>query len=471
MTENRRPAAEVATGDESLSERVARFAANLAWDDIPADVRERSKYLILDALGIALAAGRFPFAAVFLDGLRDIGEPGASSVIGFPDKLPLRDAAIVNGALVHGLDFDDTHMKAVVHATSVALPAALGMGERVGASGREMLVAYTIGVETAIRIGMASNFGFHHNGLHATGIAGHFSSALVAGRMLGLDPRRLAAAQGLVGSTCQASQQFVDDGAWNKRFHPGWGAAAGITAAYLAKRGFVAPREPYEGRFGLFRTLAHDPDACDPQAVAADLGRRWEGARSAVKPYPTCHFTHALADAALELRRRHGIRAGDIVRIRALLPADTIPIVVEPVAKKRRPVSDYDAKFSAQFIVAACFVRGRFGLAELEPEALADPDILALADKVECEIDPKAEFPRVYPGAVAVSTRDGGEYVHTERVNRGAAERALSEGEIVDKYAANATRAVSAAKADEIKSAVLALEATDARVLAGLLCL
>src|SRR5690606_29622426 len=158
-----------------------------------------------------------------------------------------------------------------------------------------------------------------------------------------------------------------DDGAWNKRLHPGWGAAAGITAAYLAKGGFVAPKQPYEGRFGLFRTLTHDPDSCDPEAVAADLGTRWEGAASAVKPYPTCHFTHAVADAALEIRRRHGVRAEDIVRIRALLPADTMPIVVEPVANKRRPVSDYDAKFSAQFITAACFVRGRFGLAELEP--------------------------------------------------------------------------------------------------------
>lgn len=465
------PAAEAATNSASVSERVAAFAHGLTDDAIPADVRARSKHLILDAIGIALAAGRTEFATAFRDGLNAIGEAGDASVIGSVAKLPLRDAAIMNGALVHGLDFDDTHMQGVVHATAAALPAALAMAEKTGASGEEMLTAYILGMEVAIRIGVASKFGFHHNGLHATGIASHFASAVIAGKLLGLSVDQLTAAQGIVGSTAQASQQFVDDGAWNKRLHPGWGAAAGITAAYLAKSGFVAPRAPYEGRFGLFQTLTKDPDHCDPDAVADGLGQRWEGALSAIKPFPTCHFTHALADAALELRREHGLDAGDIAHVRAQLPADVIPIVVEPVANKRRPTSDYDAKFSAQFIAAACFVRGRFGLAELEPEALADPEILALADKVDCEIDPNADFPRVYPGAIVVTDTAGREYVHVEAVNRGAADRALSDAEIVEKYDANAAVAVSTERAEAVKAAVLGLEEMDAaafaRALAG----
>ena len=190
---------------------------------------------------------------------------------------------------------------------------------------------------------------------------------------------------------------------------------------------------------------------------------------SAIKPFPTCHFTHAVADAALELRRTHGLAADDIGRIRVLVPEDVIPIVVEPVAAKRRPVSDYDAKFSAQFIAAACFVRGRFGLAELEDEALADPAILALADKVDCAADPDADFPRVYPGAVVVSTKDGREFVHTEKVNRGAAERALTEAEIVEKYEANARLAVDAARAEAVKQAVLGMAKSDGRALAAAL--
>ncbi len=452
-----------ANADGTISERLAAFAVGLAFDDIPAAVRERSKYLILDALGIGLAASREPFARTFVDGLTDIGEGGDCPIIGFKTRLPLRDAAIVNGAMAHGLDFDDTHMLAVVHATAAALPAALTMGYKTNASGADMLTAYIIGLEVAIRAGVAANFGFHHNGLHATGIVSHFASALIAGRLLGLDAHQVAMAQGLVGSTAQASQQFVDDGAWNKRFHPGWGAAAGITAAYLARRGFVAPKQPYEGRFGLYSTLTKDFAACDPEALAADLGARWEGVESAIKPFPTCHFTHGVADAALEIRRRHGVEAADITRIKASLPEAVIPIVVEPVAAKRRPVSDYDAKFSAQFIVAACLVRGRFGLAELAPEALVDPEILALADKVECDFYPDDDFPRVYQGAVVVSTRDGGEFVQTEAINRGAPGRALTEADIVEKFEANAALRVSASQAASIREAILNLDRASAR--------
>jgi len=458
-----------AASGQSQSEALAAFAAGLSYEAIPTEISERSKYLILDAIGIAMAAKQFPFAGRILDGLKAIGEPGGSSLVGYADKLSVRDAAIMNGALIHGLDYDDTHMKAVVHATSATLPATLVMGEKLGASGRDMLTAYVIGMEAAIRIGMAANFGFHHNGLHATGIVSHFASALIAGRLLGHDAEQLAMAQGLVGSTAQASQQFVDDGAWNKRFHPGWGAAAGITAAYLAQHGFVAPKQPYEGRFGLFQTLTKHGDDCRPEEISADLGQRWEGVESAIKPYPTCHFTHAVADAALALRKEHGLAPDAIDHIRVLLPQDVIPIVVEPVAAKRRPVSDYDAKFSAQFIAAACFVRGKFGLAELEDDALADPAILALADKVDCSPDPDADFPRVYPGAVVVSTKDGGEFVHTERVNRGAAERALTEAEIVEKYDANARLSADAARVSAVKDAVLGLDALDGRTFAAAL--
>ena len=447
----------------AYSERLAEFAHELRFDDIPEPVRQRAKYLILDSLGIALAASRFPFAPKFLAGLQGLAEPGNSSVIGMSAKLPLRDAALINSALVHGLDFDDTHMKAVVHATAVSLPTALSVGEHTGTDGREFLVAYLIVMETAIRLGMASNFGFHHRGLHATGIVGHFSSALVAGRLLGLDAAALTAAQ---GSTAQASQQFIDDGAWNKRLHPGWAATAGITAAGLAGSGFVAPRETYEGRFGVYKTMVSDFDACDLSQISDGLGERWEAAESAVKPFPTCHFTHAAADAALILRQRHNINADDIVRIRARLPAETFPFVVEPVANKLKPASDYDAKFSTQFIVAACFRRGRFGLDELDDASLNDPAILDLAAKVECEVDSDADFPRVYPGGLIVTTADGGDYAHHEPVNRGAAERALSGDEIVEKFNANAERAVSTAKAREISDLVLDIDNHDARKLA-----
>ena len=157
---------------------------------MPCEIINRSKYLILDALGVALAATQHDFATRTLAGFKAMSagdsNAGKCGVIGMAARLPVRDAAAMNGILVHGLDYDDTHMRAVVHASSVALPAALSTGEQVNASGADMLSAYMAGMEIAIRIGDAANYGFHSNGYHATGVVSHFSSGLVAGRLLSL---------------------------------------------------------------------------------------------------------------------------------------------------------------------------------------------------------------------------------------------------------------------------------------------
>ncbi len=454
---------------ESVSISLARFARELAFEDIPDDVSERIKYLMLDGIGIALAATQYSFARTIWDGLANLGGEGACSVIGMEGRLNARDAVVMNGALIHGLDFDDTHMKAVVHATAAALPTALVMAEKQNASGSEFLCAYLIGMEVAIRIGMAADFGFHHHGLHATGVVGHFAAALICGRLMGLDEEQLTSAQGIVGSTAMASQEFVEDGSWNKRLHPGWAGVAGITAAALAESGFIAPAKPYEGRFGLFRSLLGvAEEKPDLSAITDGLGEHWEAVQSAVKPFPTCHFNHAVADAALALGE-HIPHCGQIARIKARIPIETIPVIAEPVANKIKPASDYDAKFSAQFIVAAALVKGRFGLAELEDEVLGDPAILDLAQKVECEADPESRFPEYYSGGLHITMRNGETHEHYEPINRGAGERALTQSEITDKFIANATLAVSAERAETIRDAVLSIDEFPARKLTGLL--
>jgi 2-methylcitrate dehydratase PrpD len=246
---------------------------------------------------------------------------------------------------------------------------------------------------------------------------------------------------------------------------------AGITGAALARQGFVGPRRPYEGRFGLFPShlgpLAADIDL---SLATAGLGAVWELERVAVKPYPACHFTHGCVDAALELARAHDLRPGEIAAVRALIPKEVVQTVCEPAANKLRPASDYDAKFSLPFIVAAALARRRFSLAELEDEALHDETILALAAKVRYGIDPASPFPRTYSGEVIVTTRDGRELRHREEVNRGADERPLTDGEIVDKYNDNARLAVSAERAARIRDALLGLEdCPDVRALTAVL--
>ncbi len=448
----------------SISNILARFALELRPENAPPDVVERAKFLILDAVGCALAATKHEFAARMFAGFdaMSAGEPGVCGVIGMRGKLPVRDAAAFNAALVHGLDYDDTHMSAVVHASCVALPAALAVGERVNASGADILAAYMAGMEVAIRVGDGANYGFHANGYHATGVVGHFSSALVAGRLLGLDAGQLASAQGITVSTATASREFMSDGAWNKRLHPGWGAVAGITAAYLAKEGFDGCVEPYDGRFGIYAMhLGADAGRADFAKLTDGLGKRWDLAASAVKPFPTCHYTHALADSALALKKKMqaaGTDISEVVRIRILAPEPVLPVMFEPEELKKRPTTDYAAKFSAPYVVSCCLRHGRLGLRELEPEALADEEVLALCLICEAEADPDTLFPEAFSGGVIVETKAGMSFHHYEAVNRGAGNRQLSAEDISLKFFDNAAIAVGKDRADAIRDSVLRLE-------------
>lgn len=458
------------SSEPAIAATIGEFAHDLEWNAVPADVRQRAKLLILDALGIAMAAHRYPFAAAIGAGLADLaaldGVEGKFNVIGSTARLPLRDAIVANGALVHGLDFDDTHMASVVHATAISLPVALSVGQAVDADGRAVLAAYLAASEIAIRIGMTADFGFHDHGLHATGVAGHFSCAVAAGRLFGLDAAAIATAQGIAGSTAMASQEFVADGAWNKRFHPGWAGVAGVTAAKLAQNGFVAPGLPYEGRFGLFASLlgSHET-AYDIAQMTAGLGSQWQTAQSAIKPFPTCHFTHAPADCALALVREHDIQPDQIESISVAIPEGTIPVIAEPRDAKCHPVSDYDAKFSVQFIVAAALHRCRFGLAELDLDCLTDPDILATAAKVSHAADPQSLFPKAYSGGVSIVLKSGETVMRYDAVNRGAGDRALSEDDVVEKFVGNAALVADAKKIEAVRKAVMDMENQTARSL------
>jgi 2-methylcitrate dehydratase PrpD len=448
-----------------VAETLARFTAQLGFERIPAAVIARAKHLMLDAVGIALASTGFDFAHRTLTAMHGLAGDGDTPVIGFPGLLPLRDAALVNGVLIHGLDFDDTHTGGVVHPTASLLPTVLAVGAHQGASGRAVIAAYIAGVEAAARLGAVARGGFHQIGFHPTGLIGAFACTLAAGKLMDLTAEQLVMAQGITLSAAAGSLEFLEDGAWTKRFHPGWTANAGITAAALAQQGFVGPKCTYEGRFGLY--ASHLQERYEPAELAVatrDLGEVWELMQVAVKPYPACHFTHACADAAIALKHEHGLETRAIEHIEALVPAEVVTTVCEPVANKRRPANAYDAQFSIPFIVAAALIHGRFTLAELTPEAICDPDILALAERVDYRVDPASGFPRYYSGELTLTTADGHNLRRREHMNRGCGDRPLSEYDILAKFRDNAGRAVSPERAAEIVEIMLGLDsAADVR--------
>jgi len=438
------------TEQRAAAQELAAWTSSLDLGDVPAEVRAVAREHVLDTLGCGLAALGVGEAVAGLAVADDAGA-GASSAIGRADRLPAPAAALANGMLCHGLDFDDTHEASIAHVATVVVPAALAVAETVGATGAQTLAAIVAATETVTRIGMAAPEGFHRRGFHPTGVCGVFGATIAACRLRGLDAGTTARALGLAGSMASGIFEYLADGSPTKPFHAGWAAQAGIQAAALAAAGARGPATVLEGRYGLLNT--HVDVAHDMGAQIADLGERWEAPKVAIKPYPACHWIHAAVDAAAEA-------AGDLApeaidRIVVRIPEVGVPIVLEPLAQKRSPVTEYDAKFSLPWCIAARLVHGRLDVRSFLGD-ITDPSVLAVAGRVEYE-PWQGDFSSVFAGAARVEAGD----TRREVVNdapRGAPGNPMTHEDVVAKFTANATLSLPADAAARLVAAVDGLD-------------
>ncbi|MGZ0186855.1 MAG: MmgE/PrpD family protein, partial [Alphaproteobacteria bacterium] len=433
------------------------FTVGFDLSKAPDRVVERAKLHVLDCFGIALASTTFDFAQRAANAVRSLSGDGPYPAIGFDMALPVRDQALLNGTLIHGLDFDDTHTDGVIHASASALAASLAQGLRYDASGADVLAAFLVGVETSARVAQAAKGGFHSRGYHPTGLVGVFGATLSAGKLANLAAKQLQDAQGIAYSQAAGNLEFLSDGAWTKRMHPGLAASAGITSAAFAKEGFKGPSETYEGRFGLFNTYLGEGHEADLDMCTADLGQIWELENVGFKPYPACHFNHAFADATLALMQQ-GMTPENVASVTAYIHPTQAAVVCEPLANKQRPQNAYDAQFSIPYIVARTLTGGEFTLDDLDPEAINDGATLAIAANVDWQEDPDTAFPRYYSGKLTARLKDGREIEHREAVNRGSDANPLSADDIETKFWSNAERAVSRKKAEAVFDATMKLD-------------
>ena len=452
---HRSPSPETVT----ISEKLADFASAFDLDRVPDDVAELAKLHILDCIGIAFASTTKDYGRRAVTAARELGGVGNSPVIGMPVRLPMRDAAMVNGTLIHGLDFDDTHTTGVMHCSASAVPTMLALGHDRGRTGKEALTAYLMAIEAGTRVAKAARGGFHKVGFHTTTVVGTYACALLAGRLADLTKRQLVCAQGMAGSMASGTREYHADGSWSKRMHPGLSALNGITAAIWAKNGFTGPRTTYEGQYGLYNTIGHNLDV-DLEECTSGLGEEWEILDVAFKPYPSCHWTHAYIEAAIRLREEHDLRIDEIESVTALAHNDQMAICV-PEEKKRRPHSSYASQFSLHYTIAAALIRERFTLAEIESEAFTDPQILALCDKVNFQVTEETLFPRYFSGTVIIRTTDGRELRHYQKYNLGSEGNPLAASAVKEKFWNNMTMAVSDRRARRVLDAVMNLDRAD----------
>ncbi len=441
----------------TIAQRIGQFATSFDLSSVPQPVIDYAKLCIADTIGIGFASHNYPFAGTSVKAVAGLAGDGDFNVVGTDLKLPVRDAALLNGLLMHGLDFDDTHSGAVIHGSTSAVPLMLAEGARHKVSGAKALAGYLLAIETDARVGKVAEGMFQKIGFHPTGMVGIFGCTVAAGYLGDLTPLQLARAQGVALSMASGSLEFLEDGSWTKRMHPGWAASSAITAANFAAGDFVAPLNAYEGRYGLYSLYLRRDDA-DVSHIADDLGDEWEMLKVAIKPYPVCHFNHACIDATLALCNEHELDAGQIKSITAFVHEKQHDVVCRPAQAKRRPQNDYDAKFSLQFAVSAAVVRGQFTLAELYDDALNSPDILAVCDKVTCEHYPDSRYPQFYSGGIIIETNDGRRLEHFEPINRGADSRALDASTVRSKFDSNVAGHLNSAQADALWQAVQNLD-------------
>ena len=436
---------------------LSEFTASISLDRLPPEVVQRARFLLLDLIGnIVRARHDAESTPALLGAVRALGMAiGDSGVFGDAMRYAPAGAALLNGALGHSLDFDDTHAAASLHPGAPVIPAALAAGEMAGAAGADVLAAIVAGYEMTCRVALALPAGEHYTrGFHPTATCGVFGAAAAAGRVFGLDAEAIASALGIALSQSAGSLQFLANGAWTKRFQVGWAAQCGLAAAALAREGFKGAAEALEGRHGFMRAYAPSPN---PERAREKLGEEFELMNTAVKPYPSCRYGHAGIDAAIALRAQHGLQPEEIDGVTLGLPRSGMLLIGEPAEKKAAPENVVDGQFSGPFVIAVALATG--GMDWDSYRLLRDPAVRGLTGLVRCEFDPEieAEFPRNMAGKLTVSAH-GRRYEKKVIVPKGEPGNFLSEAELRGKFASLADPVLGDDRAAALANAALAID-------------
>ncbi len=398
----------------NLTERIAEYVSTTGLEDFPPDAIDAAKAAITDCLGCALAGSHEPLADVLCQYIEDLGGKPAATVIGRGFKTTSLEAALINGAMSHALDYDDVTFITKTHPSAALIPGALPLAEEIGASGAELLLSYLMGFEVACAVGDAISPAYYDDlGWHPTGPLGTLGAAAAAARLLRLSPQQTAMAISLAAS--QASGLRQNFGTMTKPYHAGAACRAGINAAKLVRAGFTASDDALEGRFGFMRAFSGG-SGYDPDKAAASLGNRCFMVESGIeiKKYPCCGSAHLALDATSQLLGRESFSAGDVDYIDVLVDFDPPRSLIHS-----RPTGGLEGKFSMQYCLAAEIIDGQIGLATFSDEQVMRSDAQDLIPRIDMRRHPGYEGQTSWTEAhnrVEVHLKDG--RILTERADR-----------------------------------------------------
>ncbi|MEM6491370.1 MAG: MmgE/PrpD family protein [Pseudomonadota bacterium] len=419
--------------DATASEALSAWLAGLTRDDLTAAMARVTTLDLIDAAGLCLTAARADYARSIAD---HWDADGPCTAIGHARSLDAAGAAVLNGLGIHGEDFDDTLEGAPIRVGAMTIPAALAAAERFALPGERAFLGVAAGLETVCRLNHVAPGHMHKAGFHPVGVVGALGAAAAAGVTLGLNATQQNRAFGLAGSFASGIIEYLTDGAWTKRLHPGWAAQSGLRAAILARGDFLAPRTVLDGPHGFFKAFAPTAEP-DFRHVTTDLGAAWYAANIVFKPYACGTMIHPYIDCMIRLART-GVAPDQIQKIVCPTGEGLVHRLWEPLAAKHAPGSGYAAKFSMPFCMAVGFFDGDAGLAQFTDAKAQDPQVLSLAEKIFYVIDPKNEYPRNYTGHIRVALTNGEQIAIDQPHMRGGRHEPLTDAELIEKFFANA---------------------------------
>ncbi|MBV8392131.1 MAG: MmgE/PrpD family protein [Alphaproteobacteria bacterium] len=408
---------------DGITAGLARFVTDTRWQDVPAEARHEAKRALLNFFAAAIAGCRTEPVELALRTLADFSGGRQAAIVGRRERIDALNAAFLNAAGANVFDYCDTHLPTVVHPTAPLAPALLAMAELKRVTGPDLLLAFVLGFEIECRIGMAVSPGHYPKGWHITSTCGPFGAAAGAGKLLGLDAKKMAWA---LGNASTQSAGLSECLGWPaKSLSVGNAARNGLLAALLADKGFAGPPEPIAGSQGW---LAVMDEPVKWEALTEGLGKAWEVANNSLKPYPCGFVIHPLLDLALDWRRAHPKAEIERIAFRGN------PLLLQ---RTDRPnvATGREAQVSLQHAVAAAIVTGKAGLGQFTDACVDDPAVKALRARISVASDPAIT---TIGAEMDVVTRDGKKHSVSTKAARGSTANPLKDSEIEDKLRAEA---------------------------------
>ena len=432
---------------------------DLDYNALSEDVIDRVKYLTLDYLGVAARGSASDSSRPIQAFIVNFGKaPDGAVIMGTNMKAAASYAAFANGAAAHSLELDDVSNEASLHPAVSTMSAALAAGHIAGCSSKEFIEGIVAGYEVVVRLGISLDPAAHYaQGFHPTGTCGTMGSAITSAKILKLDQKAMLNALGIAGSQAAGSMEFLTEGAFTKRLHPGWAAHSGIIAALLAREGFTGPSTVLEGKFGFLH--AYSPRS-NPARILENWGNPYKVMETSIKPHSCCRYKQGPIDGILKITRENNLKAPDIERVTLGILRAGFPIVAQPEELKRNPRTIVDAQFSMPFGAAMAIIHGRASLDEYTQDNVSSPQVKEIMDRVFCVEDPELEkeFPKKWPASVEIVTKKGDRHSTTIDYPKGDPENPVSWDELIKKFETLLAPIFSPKRVKEIIDRVQSLE-------------